>query len=82
MFRVRKSGIRAWVLTGILAVSIVASATFPSAVRAAEPIKIGFSMTLTGGLAAAGKAALVAMEIWREDVNAKGGILGRQVECG
>lgn len=48
--------------------------------RAAEPIKIGFSMALTGGLAAAGKAALIAMEIWKDDINAKGGLLGRPVE--
>jgi branched-chain amino acid transport system substrate-binding protein len=47
---------------------------------AAKPIKIGFSMALTGGLAGAGKGALIAMEIWREDVNKKGGILGRPVE--
>jgi branched-chain amino acid transport system substrate-binding protein len=47
---------------------------------AAEPIKIGFSMALTGALAGAGKGALIAMEIWREDVNKKGGLLGRQVE--
>jgi branched-chain amino acid transport system substrate-binding protein len=44
------------------------------------PIKIGFSMALTGGLAGAGKGALIAMEIWRDDINAAGGILGRQVE--
>jgi branched-chain amino acid transport system substrate-binding protein len=37
-------------------------------------------MALTGGLAANGKAALLAMEIWREDVNKAGGILGRPVE--
>ena len=37
-------------------------------------------MALTGGLAGAGKPALIAMEIWRDDVNAKGGLLGRQVE--
>jgi branched-chain amino acid transport system substrate-binding protein len=49
--------------------------------RAADaPIKIGFSMALTGGLAGAGKPALIAMEIWRDDINAKGGLLGRQVE--
>ena len=48
--------------------------------RAADPVKIGFSMALTGGLAAAGKAALIAMEIWRDDINAAGGLLGRQVE--
>jgi branched-chain amino acid transport system substrate-binding protein len=45
-----------------------------------EPIKIGFSMALTGGLAGAGKAALLAQEIWRDDVNAAGGLLGRPVE--
>jgi branched-chain amino acid transport system substrate-binding protein len=47
---------------------------------AAEPIKIGFGMALTGGLAANGKSALVAMQIWRDDINAKGGLLGRTVE--
>ncbi len=50
------------------------------ATRADAPIKIGFSMALTGGLAGAGKPALIAMEIWRDDVNANGGLLGRQVE--
>jgi branched-chain amino acid transport system substrate-binding protein len=58
----------------------VAFAALSGAAAAAEPIKIGFSMALTGGLAGAGKAALIAMEIWREDVNKKGGLLGRQVE--
>ena len=49
--------------------------------RAADPpIKIGFSMALTGALAGAGKPALIAMEIWRDDINAKGGLLGREVE--
>jgi len=58
----------------------LASALFAGAAAAAEPIKIGFSMALTGGLAGAGKAALIAMEIWRDDVNKRGGILGRPVE--
>ncbi len=56
------------------------AAAFASAAAAAEPIKIGFSMALTGGLAGAGKAALIAMEIWKDDVNKAGGLLGRQVE--
>src|SRR5437764_1000123 len=47
---------------------------------AAEPIKIGFGMGLTGGLASAGKAALLAMQIWEEEINAKGGLLGRPVK--
>jgi branched-chain amino acid transport system substrate-binding protein len=51
-----------------------------NAAHAAEPIKIGFGMALTGGLAAIGKSALLAMKIWEEDVNLKGGLLGRSVK--
>lgn len=47
---------------------------------AADPIKVGFSMALTGGLAANGKAALLAMQMWADDVNKKGGLLGRPVQ--
>ena len=48
--------------------------------RAANPIKVGFSMALTGAVAPNGKQNLLALEIWRDDVNAKGGLLGRPVE--
>ncbi|MGE5640958.1 MAG: ABC transporter substrate-binding protein, partial [Clostridia bacterium] len=44
------------------------------------PIKIGMSMPQTGSLGAGGQAALVALRMWAEDVNAKGGLLGRKVE--
>lgn len=47
---------------------------------AAEPIKIGFSMALTGGGASNGKVAIIAMKIWEDDINAKGGLLGRPVQ--
>src|SRR5579859_1004007 len=50
------------------------------AAHAAEPIKIGFGMALTGGLAPNGKAALLAMQIWAKEQNAKGGLLGRPVK--
>jgi branched-chain amino acid transport system substrate-binding protein len=50
------------------------------AAAAAEPITIGFGMGLTGGLAASGKAALLAMQIWEEETNANGGLLGRPVK--
>jgi branched-chain amino acid transport system substrate-binding protein len=52
----------------------------PVATRAAEPIKIGLSMSLTGNLAGGGKSALLAMQMWVEDTNAKGGLLGRPIE--
>jgi len=59
--------------------SLLLAATIGTA-QAADPIKIGFSMSLTGGLASGGKAALLAYEIWREEINAKGGLLGRNIE--
>src|SRR5690348_16143329 len=52
----------------------------PLAAQAAEPMKIGCSMALTGGVAVNGKQVLVALQIWRDDTNAKGGLLGRPVE--
>jgi branched-chain amino acid transport system substrate-binding protein len=47
---------------------------------AAEPIKVGFSMALTGAFAGNGNAALLAKEMWADDQNAKGGLLGRPIE--
>ena len=47
---------------------------------AAEPIKIGFSMELTGPFAVVGKTGLLAFKIWEEQVNKKGGLLGRPVK--
>jgi branched-chain amino acid transport system substrate-binding protein len=43
-------------------------------------IKIGYSMAMTGGLGPNGKSALLAQKIWEEDVNAKGGLLGRKIK--
>jgi branched-chain amino acid transport system substrate-binding protein len=50
------------------------------AVQSAEPLTIGLNLGQTGALAPNGKAALLAMQIWVEDTNAKGGLLGRQVK--
>src|SRR5215831_2989057 len=59
----------------------VAAAVLAAApARAADPITIGFGMALTGPLAANGKQALLGMKIWEEDVNAKGGLVGRPVK--
>ena len=51
-----------------------------AAAQAQEPIKIGFGMSMTGPLSANGKSSLLAMKIWEEDTNAKGGLLGRPVK--
>ncbi|MEA2760656.1 MAG: branched-chain amino acid transport system substrate-binding protein [Methylobacteriaceae bacterium] len=47
---------------------------------AAEPIKIGFAMSLSGPNAGAGKMFLVGREVWKDEINAKGGLLGRPVQ--
>jgi len=64
------------VLGTAFALSSVGSATAESA----KPIKIGLGMALTGGLSANGKPALLAMQIWRDDINKRGGLLDRPVE--
>jgi branched-chain amino acid transport system substrate-binding protein len=59
----------------------VAALGISSGTRAdGPPIKIGMSMPQTGGLAAGGKASLLGIEIWRDDINARGGLLGRKIE--
>lgn len=63
---------------GAAALSLLAS---PQAqAQSGEPIKIGFGMALTGPLAANGKQALLGMQIWEEQINKKGGLLGRPVK--
>ncbi len=71
---------RAIAATTLAAFAALSMAAFNSPARAEEPLKIGFSMAETGPLAGTGKSALLAMTIWAEDVNAKGGLLGRQVK--
>ena len=59
--------LKAW---GEALLAAVLLAAAPAA-RAAEPITIGFGMALTGGLASNGRAALLAMQMWEGDMNAK-----------
>ena len=61
-----------------LLAAVLAALSF--AAIAQQPIKIGMSMPQTGSLGAGGKAALLALQIWVEDVNTKGGLLGRKVD--
>ncbi len=72
--------IRTWALVGALIGIFMLAGAGAFVARAADPIKIGFGMALTGGLSANGKPALLAVQIWRDDINKKGGLLGRPVE--
>jgi branched-chain amino acid transport system substrate-binding protein len=64
----------------LAAAGTVASLAGSARAQDKKPITIGFGMALTGGLAPNGKSALLGMQIWEADTNAKGGILGRPVK--
>jgi branched-chain amino acid transport system substrate-binding protein len=66
----------AWVLFALSA-CLLGFAAAPSG--AVEPIKVGLSLSLTGPTAPAGKQVLAGLEIWRDHINAQGGLLGRPV---
>jgi len=65
---------RMWMLVAAL----VLAAT--PALAEEPPIKIGFSAEETGGGAAGGKQYVLTAQIWADQVNAKGGLLGRKVQ--
>src|SRR5258708_32550218 len=50
----------------------------PSSSGSGAPITIGASLSLTGDFSADGQAFQKGYNLWAKDVNAKGGILGRQ----
>src|SRR5215208_1383711 len=63
----------------VAATALAALPNFASA-QSGDPVRIGFSMALTGPLAANGKQALLGAKIWEEETNKKGGLLGRPVK--
>ncbi|MBI3629813.1 MAG: amino acid ABC transporter substrate-binding protein [Candidatus Rokubacteria bacterium] len=71
---------RAWGVVAALIGALALVAVWAPRAVAEGPIKVGFGMALTGGVAGNGKAALLAIQIWAEEVNKKGGLLGRKVE--
>jgi len=75
--------LRDWKLKFLAGAALAAFALSPADqanAQSKEPIKIGFSMSLTGPLSPNGKQALLGLQIWEEEVNAKGGLLGRPVK--
>src|SRR5271167_4933423 len=69
-----------WGINAAFLIAVFIGATPPTAAQSGDTIKIGFSMALTGPLAPNGKQALLGAKIWEEEVNAKGGLLGRPVQ--
>jgi branched-chain amino acid transport system substrate-binding protein len=64
---------------GLVGIAQIAS-PFVITARAADEVKIGFDNPLTGVYAALGKNELIGAQLALEQINAKGGILGRKAE--
>jgi branched-chain amino acid transport system substrate-binding protein len=75
--RITRRGLNAGIGAALISPALVKT---PAFAQGAAPIKIGFSMALTGPLAANGKQALLGAQIWQDEINGKGGLLGRQVQ--
>ena len=60
--------------------STSSSASASASASSSTPITIGASLSLTGDFSADGQAFEKGYELWASDVNAKGGLLGRQVQ--
>jgi branched-chain amino acid transport system substrate-binding protein len=80
MIRNFKFQVLVWIAGATAALAACAIFVSSGQTQTSDPIKIGFGMSLTGPLAANGKMSLVAMQIWEDDINAKGGLLGRPVD--
>src|SRR5258707_11988180 len=77
MLQSMKTKLLAFAAAGAFA---LAAPAVPAQAQSGQPTTIGFGMALTGPLAANGKQSLLGMKIWEEEVNAKGGLLGRPVK--
>lgn len=78
MFKTIRSLLQQCVAATALMLTLIAGASAQA--PSGDPIKVGFSMSLTGATAPNGRQLLVSLEIWRDDVNAAGGLLGRPIE--
>src|SRR5262245_12766061 len=61
----------------IAAAAVGAFIPTSAAAQTGEPLKIGYSMALSGGLGPNGRSALLAQKSWEEETTADGGLSGR-----
>src|SRR3982751_3797716 len=66
--------------SAVIVMALAALNMSTASAQTAQPIRIGLSLALTGAGAAPSKVINTALDIWRDDVNARGGLLGRPVE--
>ena len=66
--------------TRLLVMAAAVALAVPLAAQAADPIKVGMPMILSGPGALFGEPALKGAQMLVDEVNAKGGVLGRKLE--
>ena len=68
-------------LAGFAAAIVMAGMTVFGAAQAVDkPIRVGLALSQSGNLADSAKLYYQGVELWRDQVNAKGGLLGRPIE--
>jgi branched-chain amino acid transport system substrate-binding protein len=67
-------------LVGTLAATLAASLMAAPTVQAQEPIRVGVPMILSGAGAQFGSTVLKGAQMYADEINAKGGVLGRKFQ--
>jgi branched-chain amino acid transport system substrate-binding protein len=83
MTEIRPRGIRriaAVATIATLALTACSSSGSNGATGSSAPLKIGMSLPMTGPVADVSKSGLQGYQLWAAQVNASGGLLGRQVK--
>jgi branched-chain amino acid transport system substrate-binding protein len=62
----------------IAGIALAAAVAAPAAAQ--DPVRIGIAMSQTGNLADSATHYFRGVQLWRDQVNARGGLLGKQVE--
>jgi branched-chain amino acid transport system substrate-binding protein len=71
---------RAVTKSAVAGIALAAVPFWPRRAVAAEPIKIGMPLALTGPLGSVGQQLKRGGELWAKTQNAKGGLVGRQIQ--
>src|SRR5213082_230048 len=73
-------GMRRFIVTVFVVGALVISAALTGVFAQGESIKVGVIQPLSGPVAASGNYIRMGAEIARDWINAKGGVLGKQVQ--
>jgi branched-chain amino acid transport system substrate-binding protein len=80
MSEIRRRGI--WRFTAVASIATLALSACSSSgsTGSSGPLRIGMSLPMTGPVADVSKSGLQGYQLWAAQVNAKGGLLGRQIK--